>query len=245
VAADKEEVTLPNSAADIERGKKLYDGSCQLCHGPRGDGGKGANLAQAKLPRAGTDGDLARVIEVGIPGTEMPGAWHMTRREVTQVAAYVKTLAKISAERLPGNAAAGEEVYAANGCSSCHTVASSDGVRSGGFMGPDLSNIGARRSAAHLRESILDPAKSVPEDFVDTTVELRNGRKITGKRLNEDTFLIIINDYSGNNHVVSKEATRQVTRHRDRSPMPSYAGKIAGPALDDLIAYLASLRETR
>lgn len=245
VAAEKEELKLPDSPADLERGKALYDGSCQLCHGPRGDGGKGANLAQAKLPRAATDADLARVIEVGIPGTEMPGAWHMTRREVTQVAAYVKTFARVTVEKIPGNAASGRRVYEKNGCASCHTLLDSDGVRAGGLMGPDLSNIGARRSAAHLRESILEPAKSVPDDFVDTTVELKSGRKVTGKRLNEDTFVIIINDYAGRNHVISKNDARDVAKARDKSPMPSYTGKVTGSDLDDLIAFLASLREAR
>ncbi len=148
----KEEVVLPTASEDLERGKKLYDGSCQLCHGPLGDGGKGANLAQAKLPRAQTDGDLARVIEIGIPGTEMPGAWHMTRREVTQVAAYVRTFGKTTREAAPGDAGRGRSLYfGKGGCQGCHTTKNPEGVLAGGLMGPDLSVIGSRRSVAHLR----------------------------------------------------------------------------------------------
>lgn len=242
-AEEKEEIKLPDTAADRDRGKALYDGSCQLCHGPLGDGGKGANLAQAKLPRAVSDGDLVRIIEVGIPGTEMPGAWHMTRREITQVAAYVRTFARREAEKIPGNPAAGKRIYESNGCASCHTVLDGRGVRSGGLMGPDLSSIGARRSAAHLRESVLEPARSVPDDFLDTVVELKSGGRISGSRLNEDTFVIVIHDYAGSNHVIDKSTTRSITRNRKKSPMPSYTGKVTGNDLDDLIAYLASLRE--
>lgn len=244
-AQEKEEIKLPDSPADLARGKALYDGSCQLCHGPRGDGGKGANLAQEKLPRANNDGELARIIEVGIPGTEMPGAWHMTRREVTQVAAYVRTFAKVSPEKIPGDPAEGARIYARNGCASCHTILTKDGIRSGGLMGPDLSNIGARRSAAHLRESILEPAKSVPDDFLGTTVELKSGAKLGGRRLSEDTFVIVINDWSGNNHVIEKSEIRHIVKARDQSPMPSYSGKMSGAGLENLIAYLASLREAR
>ena len=43
------------AAADLEQGKKLYNGRCAGCHGPAGNGGKGANLAVPSLPRAQTD----------------------------------------------------------------------------------------------------------------------------------------------------------------------------------------------
>src|SRR4029453_12810421 len=130
-------------------------GSCGYCHGPTGAGGKGADLSRPNLVRAKTDGDLARIIEVGVPGTEMPGAWHMTRREVTQVAAYVRSLAKVQQEAVPGDPAKGKALYQKRGCAACHTV-KQDGVYVGGYMGPDLSSIGLRRSASYLRESITE-----------------------------------------------------------------------------------------
>ena len=43
------------SSADLEQGKKLYGGRCAGCHGPAGDGGKGANLGVPVLPRASDD----------------------------------------------------------------------------------------------------------------------------------------------------------------------------------------------
>ena len=45
-AQDKENVALPSSPEDLARGKKLYLGSCTYCHGPTGDGGKGADLSR-------------------------------------------------------------------------------------------------------------------------------------------------------------------------------------------------------
>ena len=39
----------------------------------------------------------------------------------------------------------------------------------GGFAGPDLSMIGAARSAAHLRESLIDPQAAAPEDYLLVT----------------------------------------------------------------------------
>ena len=80
-----------NTGADIEQGSKLYAGRCAGCHGPQGDGGKGANLAVPVLSRATTDLGLYRVIRYGIPETEMP-SHNMTLREIWQIAAYVRTL---------------------------------------------------------------------------------------------------------------------------------------------------------
>jgi mono/diheme cytochrome c family protein len=56
---------------DLNAGRHLFQTHCTVCHGPQGDGGKGTNLAQPRLPRATDDQALARIITFGIPGTEM------------------------------------------------------------------------------------------------------------------------------------------------------------------------------
>ena len=38
--------------AEMEQGKRLYESQCGSCHGPLGNGGKGANLAKPQLRRA-------------------------------------------------------------------------------------------------------------------------------------------------------------------------------------------------
>ncbi len=40
--------------SDVLRGKQLFNGQCSRCHGPAGEGGRGANLALPTLPRAAT-----------------------------------------------------------------------------------------------------------------------------------------------------------------------------------------------
>ncbi len=241
-AQDKEDVTLPGTAEDLARGKKLYLGSCTYCHGPTGDGGKGADLARRELVRAKTDGDLARIIENGIPGTEMPAAWHMTRREVTQTAAFVRSLAKVDVRAVAGNAVNGLALYGKHGCAGCHTVKQTGGYR-GGFMGPDLSSIGLKRSAAHLREAVLSPAASLPDDFMPARVVTKGGQTVEGRRVHEDTFTIAIRDAAGNNHSFLKAGLQSVSLDRNSSPMPSYKDKLRDTELDDLIAYLVSLKE--
>lgn len=237
LAAD--DVTLPTTAEDIARGKKLYMGGCTYCHGPTGDGGKGADLSRRELPRAKTDGDLVRIIEDGIPGTEMPGAWHMTRREITQTAAFVRTLSKVDSRApIVGDASRGNTVYTRQGCANCHTT--SEG---GGYMGPDLTIIGSRRSAAYLRESIVAPEASLAGAFVYVTVTMPDGRKIAGELLSEDTFTALVRDLAGNNHAIPKDKAKEILKDPKKSPMPSYKSKLSPAELDDLVAYLASLKE--
>src|SRR5690349_7825124 len=103
VQAQDEENKIPKenphtSESDIARGKQLFMGHCAPCHGPAGNGGKGANLARPSLPRAADDPSLFRVIRRGIPNSEMPGAWEMNDHEAWQVAAFVRTLGRNVAE---------------------------------------------------------------------------------------------------------------------------------------------------
>src|ERR1041384_580187 len=81
-AVTEPKVKLPNSHADVANGEKLFQHHCALCHGPKGEGGRGPVLTRAKLTRAPDDGTLLKVIENGIRGTEMPGADSMSEREM-------------------------------------------------------------------------------------------------------------------------------------------------------------------
>jgi putative heme-binding domain-containing protein len=233
---------LPTSAEDLAQGEKLYRGSCGYCHGPQGDGGKGADLAKPKLERATTDEQLVNVIQNGIPGTEMPGAWHMIDNEVRQVAAFVRTLGKVESKPVPGDREKGKSVYAKAGCAGCHMIREA-GRAVGSLSGPELSLIGSRRSAAHLRESLLEPGASVPEGYLMVTAVPLTGAAVSGIRLSEDTFTLALRDAGGRNHVFVKTALKEVKRDPKKSSMPSFRAKLSADELQDLIAYLASLKE--
>src|SRR2546423_10764959 len=110
-AGTETKVKLPTNHADLANGEKLFQHHCALCHGPKGEGGRGPMLTQAKLSRAPDDGALVKVIEDGIRGTEMPGAGSMSEREVRQTAAFVRSLGKISQKPVPGNPSHGAQIY--------------------------------------------------------------------------------------------------------------------------------------
>ncbi len=219
-------------------GEKLFQGHCAPCHGPGGDGGRGANLAQPKLRHAANVEGLFRVIKQGVPGTEMPRAWQMTDREIWLVTGFVESLGKREPEHVPGDPVAGERLYRGKAnCLSCHTA-----EIPGGLAGPELTDVGARRSVAYLKRSILEPEADVPDDFLQVRLVTRGGESITGVRLNEDSFTIQIRDYSGRFHSFFKDELSEIDKQRGKSPMPSYKDTLSEAELTDLLAYLVSLR---
>ena len=225
-------------AADLKRGEQLFLGQCAGCHGPKGEGGKGAVLAQPRLPHAADDESLFRVIRDGIRGTEMPGAFTMTMREVWQLAGHVRSLGRVAPETLAGDAKRGEELYRAKGkCGQCHVVNGQ-----GESVGPELSDIGARRNATHLRAALLDPETALPDRFLQVRVVTKEGRRVTGVRLGEDTFTIQLRDLKGQPYSFLKQDLKDLQKDFGKSPMPSFRSALSATEVDDLVAYLASLR---
>ena len=115
----------------------------------------------------------------------------------------------------------------------------------GGVMGPELTGIGLRRSIAYLREAIINPEAAVPDNFLQVRVVNADGTTVTGVRLGEDSFTIQIRDYAGRLHSYWKRDLKEIVKDRGKSPMPAYKDKLTDSELQDLIAYLASLREDR
>jgi putative heme-binding domain-containing protein len=244
-------VELPTSPGDLAQGARLFATHCAACHGPAGEGGKGPTLATATLPRASDDAALLKIVREGISGTEMP----RTRFDIgdaPRVAAFVKSLGSRPREIVPGDAKRGAEVYAKGQCAKCHAIRGE-----GGAFGPDLNDIGRRRSAAHLRRSIVDPAAEVPQafnarneaglpqNFLAVRVVTRGGERFEGARVNEDTFSIQIRDATGKVRSYLKPDLAELHKDCGASPMPSYASAFTSDELDDLVAYMMSLRESR
>ena len=227
-----------NTPADLQNGEKLFLGQCGRCHGPKGEGGLGAILAQPRLRRAPDDESLFRVIRDGIRGTEMPGGSTLSTREVWQLAAFVRSLGRVPIETVAGNPQRGKEVYQAKGkCGQCH-IANGQGIS----VGPELSDVGARRSATYIRAALVDPGANVPDRFVQLRITTKDGRRITGVRIAEDTFTIQLVDLSGRTYSLFKQELTDIKKDFDKSPMPSYRDVLTASELEDLVAYLVSLR---
>jgi putative heme-binding domain-containing protein len=226
------------SAADVEAGRKLYTGRCGHCHGQAGEGGRGAVLNSGQLRHGGSDRELFSVIRNGIPNTEMPGTFSMPEAEVWRIVAYVKQLGQQgSSGPATGNATAGALVYRKNACASCHTIESE-----GGFLGPDLSTIGVKRSVQYLRESIVSPSADIPLEYRSVAVTTSAGKTVQGIHLNEDEYSIHLRDANGALRSFLKSELREVKRPQ-QSLMPAYAS-LSKDDLENLVAFLSSLPAT-
>lgn len=221
------------AAVYAQTGESLYMSQCAICHGARGEGGRGAMLTRAKLRHAPDDEALYRVIRGGIPGTGMPGT-RFSDRETRLVVEHVRGFAKVAVVTLPGDAKRGEQIYnGKGGCAKCH-----------GAFGPDLAGIGGKRSPEYLRTSLVDPGADVARGFVMVRA-VKSDRTISGIRVNEDTFSIQIRDTSGQIHSFWKTELKELRVEAGKSGMPSYRGVLNDSELDDVVAYLAGLQEAQ
>jgi cytochrome c oxidase cbb3-type subunit III len=236
LAAASQDSTASPAADDLARGKRIYVAQCALCHGIEGVGGRGPSLNLPSLRRASDTAAIARIIQNGIPGTDMPGFWNLSESEARLVAEYVRTLGRREEVKLTGDLVKGKAVFEAQGCAACHIVRGQ-----GGNLGPVLTEVGASRGAAHLREAIVDPGANVPESWLVVAATTREGQTVRGVRVNEDSFTIQLRDARGRFHSFRKAELKELKKDPGVSTMPSYK-TLPAAELDDLVAYLASLR---
>jgi putative heme-binding domain-containing protein len=230
----------------ITQGAVLFRQECVFCHGVAARGGmRGPDLTTGTWSHGGSDADLAGTISAGVPGTAMPPN-KLTTDELWQIVTYLRSLQPVTAA--VGDPKRGEGLFfGTTGCASCHMVSGR-----GGRLGPELSTVGSARSRAYLVESIREPSRqltrnggfgdSVTLKYDTVTAVTADGRTIVGVPMNEDTFTVQLMDTTERVHSLDKKTLKSF-RHENRSLMPVYdAGRLASADLDDVVAYLQSLR---
>jgi putative heme-binding domain-containing protein len=229
----------PKAAED---GRVAFRGSCSLCHGIKGEGGRGPDLTVSADATGTSDADLYNVIANGVAGTEMAGfAARFESDDIWRLVSYVRSIAGSTSGRITGNTGNGERLFWNKGqCGQCHMV-NGRGKR----MGPELTQVGRQRSAAYLRESVVNPGADVTPGFATITVVTKDGRKIVGTQRAYDDFSAQLMDASENYYSFQKSDVASITQEY-RSLMPSTFGRLFNESeLNDLVAYMASLRGAR
>jgi len=167
----------------------------------------------------------------------MPAFDSLDKDELDHLVAFLLQLSTsgVKGAPVPGDPGRGRDVYQRNGCANCHRIGDT-----GSDFGPELTRIGAGRSSAYIRDSLLKPSDDIPEEYQGVTVVTGDGKRVTGVRVNEDTFTVQLRDMGQEFRMFRKDAAREVI-HETRSLMPAYTALPAGD-LTDLLAYLDSLR---
>ena len=223
--------------ADIEFGARLYGANCVRCHAETGDAVAGVDLAGGEYSRAGSDGELTALLRAGIPGTAMPPN-EFTASELTGLVSYLRTMRDFDLSAVAvGDEARGRDLFAGKGaCASCHRV-----YGAGSRTAPDLSEIGAVRTAAYLQRSLLDPTGSMLPVNRPVRAILADGTVLTGRRLNEDTYTIQMIDQDERLRSLEKADLRELTAGAE-SPMPPATDQLDDQEVADVLAYLLTLK---
>jgi putative heme-binding domain-containing protein len=220
-----------------QQGAALFQTHCAYCHGARGEGGRGADLTSGTYKHGGSERELYASIRNGIPGTEMPTV-RATDEEVWKITAFVKTLGSAGLrETATGDPVAGKSIYETKGrCATCHSISGN-----GGNLGPELTAIGRSRGLQHLMASLTTPEADVAVPYRAVRVVTKSGKTASGIRLNEDDISIQLRDTGDNLRAFMKEDLKEISRDKP-SLMPSYGTTLSKKELDDVVAYLSSLR---
>ncbi len=228
------------SQADIQYGSQIYTAQCVTCHGVNGNLISGVNFRASQFRRVSSDFDLRIIVTTGIPGTAMP-PFRFDSAELAGIVAYVRNMRDFDAHGVPvGDPAHGRVLFEGVGaCASCHRI-NGKGPR----LAPDLSAIGALRSAGALQRSLLDPNGSMLPENRSVRATTRSGKVIMGRRLNEDTYSVQLLDDQERLVSLAKADLREYTVIKTSS-MPSYKDKFSSQELADMVAYLLSLKGTK
>ena len=223
--------------ADIQYGAQIFASQCTTCHGANGDLIAGVNFRAGQFKRVVTDNDLRATITNGVPGTAMqPFAFGAS--ELTGLVAYLRNMSTFSAQGLlVGDAARGKTLFGGTGnCASCHAVNGK-----GPLLAPDLGDIGLLRTADVLHRTLLDPAGTMLPVNRMVRAVTRDGKVVTGRRLNEDTYTVQLIDEQEHLRSFAKSDLTEYTVLKTTT-MPSYKDKLSAQELADIEAYLLSLK---
>jgi putative heme-binding domain-containing protein len=222
---------------DIQHGARIYAEQCDRCHGADGNGVAGVDLRSGKFRNATTDQQLRTVITNGFPASGMP-AFKFDSADLTGLVAYLRNMNSVDRGSLKsGNPAHGRLIVETKGgCLSCHRIQAA-----GSRKAPNLSDIGANRSAGSLERSLIDPNSQMWPINRPVRIVTRDGKVINGRRLNEDSYTVQISDEQGRLLSLHKADLREFTVST-KSTMPSYKDELTPEELADVVAYLLTLK---
>ncbi len=130
----------------------------------------------------------------------------------------------------------GKNMYAATTCITCHSMRGE-----GENIGPDLTQLGTRFTPEDMMEAIIEPNKTISDQYNSTEFSLKSGQTVVGRLINEDdgTYVISQNPYAPEltRKIPKSEVTGQQMSTVSLMP-PGLINRLNADELKDLLAYL-------
>lgn len=231
--------SLVRDTARVAAGAEGFKQLCTGCHGRGGEGGQGEgqgpNLATNWEVRRAKDQDLFGFIRNGVKGTAMP-AFSLPDEQIWQLAAFVRSL-NAPAISLPvqGSVASGEAVFfGKGGCAACHMVRGR-----GGYLGPDLSDIGMMRRVSELRNALENPSEAASAGYQPVLLRDGAGHLLRAVAKHSTAWAVEVLDERGSLHLVRGEDIAKLVRQEKSWMAEDYVHRLSSQELTDLIAYLS------
>ena len=171
-------------------------------------------------------------------------------KKIREQAAKVLPLPKLAGNRtLPpiseilsktGDARRGQDVFFKKDaqCSKCHRA---DGV--GGWVGPDLSQIGGKFGKDGLLDSILNPSAAIAPEFLQYTVETQNGQLYAGVIAEETPERLVLKNAEGDRIIVPAREIASKTAMAVSLMPEGLVQNLTNQELVDLLAFLSKLKQ--
>ncbi len=136
----------------------------------------------------------------------------------------------------------GKKLFGELLCAQCHLFAGTGGLAKGGAVGPDLSAVGSRYSAHDILSKILDPSKTISDQYASYIFTMKDGSMIGGQITEENHYLVtlIIDPFSGEKQNIPAGNIAK----KEKSPVslmpPGLITSLSQDEVLDLLAYLQS-----
>ncbi|WP_439555663.1 c-type cytochrome [Dyadobacter sp.] len=132
----------------------------------------------------------------------------------------------------------GKMIFSAVLCNRCHAIQGE-----GADVGPELTQLGTRFSAKDMLESIIEPDKTISDQYASIAYTLKDGQSVVGRQLNEDANFYYIAQNPFDSKTVRKISKKEVASTKLSTVSVMLPGLINGlnpNELRDLVAYLMS-----
>ena len=161
-----------------------------------------------------------------LPAVKGPGK-NWTVAEVTALAAG--DLSKSDLEN-------GKKMFKAALCAACHRIAGD-----GGSAGPDLTAVSGRFAPQDLADALIDPSKTVSDQYNFELITKKDGSVVMGKTLTEkdDILIVATNAYDFTDTTEVPRSEIKLVEASEVSPMPpGLINRLNEEELKDLLGYL-------